>query len=181
MSEPQFRFFAQFLRDENPAVFAAFAVDVYISLMYVLRFYLDQLSDTGSRGSKKADNEVPLEIGLGAETVLHEGIVGVADDVLKIVPLLDTDGFESEFGLIRELEILVERLDPEIDGLGLEILHQVGFVCKELALCQISVVRIEILDGIGISHNSILRQILPTKESNEIRIHNKDEKRWLAK
>lgn len=176
MSEPQFRFFAQFLRDENPAVFAAFAVDVYISLMYVLRFYLDQLSDTGSGGRQKTDDEIPLEIGLGTETVLHEGIVGVTDDVLKIVPLLDTDGFETQLGLIRELEVLVERLDPQIDGLWLEILHQVGFVCKELALGQISVMRIEILYGIGIGHNCILRQILTTKESNEIRIHNKDEK-----
>ena len=161
--DPFLSLFLEFLRDVDTSVFASLSVDVDIPFQDVLDLYLHEFAHAGAGRGKEADDEVPLEVLLFPQAVLEEVVIRVADDVLKVGLLLYADRLELELGLVGILQILVERLDAGVDGLGLEIVKEVGPVGEEFGLAEFFLAFIEVLDSERVRQDGVLGEILRAK------------------
>ena len=84
-------------------------------------------------------------------------------------------GFANVYKLVGvpldEVQVLVDGLYPEIDGLGLEGLDEVGFVDEKIPLVQFLVLREEIVHGVDVRRDGVLRQIRLTESGFESCFH----------
>jgi len=119
-------------------------------------FYLDEFADPCSGCSKIADNEVPFRIGFLLQLILKKEVILITDDIFKIRFLLHLDRFQTKPGVFGERQILVQSLNSQVYGFGLEIFHQEGFVGKQIPLCQFLLLEEEIRDGISVCRDCIL-------------------------
>ena len=66
--------------------------------------------------------------------------------------------------MLGEFQVLVESLDTQVDCLGLEVLHQVALVGKQVPLVQFLLVGKEILHRKGVRRDGVVRHVLLTEE-----------------
>ena len=128
--------------------------------------YLDlhQLTHAGTGGRQIPHDKIPFLIGLFFELVLQEGIVSIADDILQIRALLHLHGLQFQPGMLGKSQILVERLDTQVDRLGFVILHQVVLMSKQVPLVQFLLVSKEVLHCKGVRRDGVVRHVLLTEE-----------------
>ena len=58
-----------------------------------------------------------------------------------------------------ELEVFVDGLKSQVDGLRFEVFHQETFVCKEIIFAEVLVIRDEMVDRPYIGHDGVPRQV----------------------
>ena len=90
------------------------------------------------------------------ELPFEELVIGIADDVLEKIFLLDF--YELHFELIfpDKLKILVDALKPQVYSLRLEMLHEKALVCKEILLCEFSIIGNEMVNSPDIGRHGVL-------------------------
>ena len=91
-------------------------------------------------------------------------IVGIADYVFEKVLLLNLHEVHFEFLLLDELQILVDGLKSEIDGLGLVMLHKIPLVGEKILSRHLLVFFKEVGHSPHVGTDCIRSQILVRKE-----------------
>lgn len=74
--------------------------------------------------------------------------------------------------LAQILQILVQCLDPQVYGLWLECLNEIGLVQQQVFLVQLLVSGIEVVHGINVCRNSVLCHVGMGKILFEFFYHN---------
>ena len=166
--EPFRSFLAEFLRDEDSTVLAAFSIDVEISDIDVFHLDLHQLTDACACGCKVSHDKIPLDICLLFQFILEECIVLIADDILQIRLLLYLDGLESKPWVLGEFQVFVQSLNPEVHGLGFEILHQIGLVGQKVPLGHLLPPFEVVLYCKSVCRDGVVRHILLSQEQFKI-------------
>jgi len=69
------------------------------------------------------------------------------------------DGSDVQLILLDKLQILVDTLQPQIDRLRFEVLHQIPFVSQKVLPVNLFVLRIEVLHRPHIRSDGILSQV----------------------
>ena len=94
-----------------------------------------KLAYTHARGCEKTDNKIKREFPVLLETADQIFIVALADHVVEVCFLLETERFEPEFPVfLTEPQKSVQGTDAGIDGLRLVIF-------QEPSLVQLQIVR----------------------------------------
>jgi len=125
---------------------------------------LHQLTYAGTGGRQIPHDKVPFKVWLLLELVLQESVVSIADDVLQIGALLYLHRFQLQPGVLGEFQVLVEGLNAKVDCLGLEILHQVILMGKQVPLIKLLLVSKEILYCEGVRRDSVVGHVLLTEK-----------------
>ena len=89
--------------------------------------------------------------------------VGIADYIFQVATLLYLDGFKSQTRFPHAIKILVHCLNTKIYSFRLELLNEISFINKQIALVQFLVLGIVFSYGIEVSRDRILRHIPLTK------------------
>ena len=87
----------------------------------------------------------------------------MADHMLQIAPLLDTDGLEAELLFAHEGQVFVQGLDTQVDRLGLEVLNELSLIEEQVIFVEDGVFLEVVLDGIQVRRDGVLRHIVLTK------------------
>ena len=94
----------------------------------MLDLNLDQFADARAGGSQISHDEIPFHVAILFQLTLQKLVVGVADNVLQKVLLLHLDCFQLHLTFVQKRQILVHPLNAQVDGLGLEMLHQIALI-----------------------------------------------------
>lgn len=98
------------------------------------------------------------------QSLFEKLVVGIADYVFKEVLLLYLHEAHFEFLLLDELQILVESLNTEIDGLRLVVFYQIALVGEKILSRHLLVPFKEVGNSPDIGTDGIRSQILVRKE-----------------
>lgn len=102
--------------------------------MFDLDLY--QFADTRTSGSQIPYHEIPFHVAILLQLALQKLVVSIADNVLQEIFLLHLDRFQLHLFFSKECQILVYPLDAQIDGLRLEVLHQIALVGHQAFMCH---------------------------------------------
>ena len=94
----------------------------------------------------------------------EELIISVTDYVFEKVFLLHFYEAHFEFLFSDKLQILVDGLKPQVDGLRFVVFHKIAFISEKILACHILVFFKEMCYRPHIRTDSIRRQILARKE-----------------
>ena len=92
-------------------------------------------------------------------TALSYFVIGIANYVFQKVLLLNLYKAYLQFVLFGKLQILVDTLQTQIDGLRFEVLHKIPFIGKEIFLVDFLVMFKEIRHRPYIRCDSVFCQI----------------------
>ena len=143
----------------QPTQFSSLGIQVEVAQLHMLDFDLDELADASAGGSQIPNHEVPLHVTILLEMLFQKVVVGIADYIFEEVLLLYLHSFEPQTILVQEFQILVHRLDAQVDGLRLEELHQITFVGQQVFLVDLIVVGMIKVHCPEIGMDGVLRKI----------------------
>ena len=87
----------------------------------------------------------------------------MANHMLQIAPLLNTDGLEAELLFPHEGQVLIQSLDTQVDRLRLEVLDELSLIEEQVIFVEDGVFLEVVLDGIQVRRDGVLRHIVLTK------------------
>ena len=143
----------------EPPDLAAFRIHVEVSGVDMFNFYLEQLADSGSGCRHEPHDEIPFQMSVSFELLFQEFIVGIADDVLQEVLLLNLDKFELQLVFLDEFQVSVQCLKPQVDCLRLEMFNKETFVCKQVLLVHLAVFGEKMVRRPDIGRDCVLGQV----------------------
>ena len=106
----------------------------------MLDFDLNKFADARPSRSQIPDHEVPFHIAILFELLFHEIVVSIADHIFQKILLLHFHSSQPQAVSVQKIQILVHRLDTQVDGFGLEKFHQIPFVGQQVFLVDLIVV-----------------------------------------
>ena len=108
---------------------------------------------------------------VGFQPCLEKSVIRIADYIFQEILLLHFD--EADFKLVfsGEFQILVDSLQPEVDCLRTEILHQIALVCHQVLSVQLLVVGKEIICRPQIGRYGVPGKIRPAEIIFELSQH----------
>ena len=90
---------------------------------------LDQFAHAGASGGHVSDDEIPFQVGLLLESMLQKLVIFVADYILREGTFLNLDRLKTQVFLPNPGQILVDGMDPQIDGGRFEGVKKYRFIC----------------------------------------------------
>lgn len=138
---------------------ASFGVDIIVSGPDVFLLDLDQFTDTCSGCCQCPYDEIPPEILFSPQLALEEQIILVADDMVQERGFRCFDRLDLQVRSVEEFQVLVDSTDPQIDGLGLLPLNQVGFILQQILLSDCSEKAGILLHRIPVCDDRIVRVV----------------------
>lgn len=136
-------------------------------------FYLelDEFRHADSRASQKANDEIPSFVSLFEKLILEKCVVRIRNDVVKVCLLLYLDDIDLELRFLEKDKILVDPLDPKIDGLGFVMVDEEVLVLDQASLGQRLEDRIVVAYGERVRVYRVLREIGVNQITSKRRIH----------
>ena len=125
----------------------------------MLDFDLNKFADARPSRSQIPDHEVPFHVAVLLELLFQKVVVGVADYILQKILLLHFHSSQPQAVSVQKIQILVHRLDTQVDGLGLEEFHQIPFVGQQVFLVDLIVVGMIKVHCPEIGMDGVLRKI----------------------
>lgn len=132
---------------------------------------LEKFGNASACGTQIANDEIPVQAVLGLQFSAEEAIIRIADDILKEVFLLNLDELHLEIRLLDEVEIPIQGLEPQVDCLCLEVLHQPAFVGQQVLLVQFPVLAEEEFYRLTVRGDGVVREIGQLQRTSELLNH----------
>ena len=165
--QPLDGFLPELAGDVQATDFAAFGVDVEEARAHMLDLELDQFVHAGAGGGHVPDDEIPFRVGLLPESTLQKLVIFVADYVLREGTFLNLDRLKTQVFLPNPGQILIDGMDPQIDGRGFEGVDKDRFISQQVLLAQLWISSKIVLYGIQICHNRVFGIVLLPKHPLE--------------
>ena len=125
----------------------------------MLDFDLNKFADARPSRSQIPDHKVPFHIAILFELLFHEIVVSIADHIFQKILLLHFHSSQPQAVSVQKIQILVHRLDTQVDGLGLEEFHQIPFVGQQVFFVDLIVVGMIKVHCPEIGMDGVLRKI----------------------
>ena len=137
----------------------------------MLGLHLQQFADPGTRSAHEPDGEVPLVIPAIFEFPLEIPVVGVADHILQEGALRIFDPFYFKGIHMEELQILVERMQPQVHRFGLVVLEEEDLVIAQVFFAHPAVTGKKETDSLHVGAHGVLGEPRPLQERLEFSVH----------